>query len=410
MFIEEKLIKYAHLLVKVGLNIQPGDNLMLRLDEHSLPLAREVARQAHQLGAHTIHPVFSDDQLTLARYQLAPEAAFDSLPDFFATFTEAAYQHNYHLLTLYAPNPELLREVAPGRISRWQKVTALAGERTMPYVMENRVKWCVAAVPSPAWAQSVFPDLPEEEAMQALWQSIFAATRVDQRDPVAAWQRHEEALTAHQNYLNEQAFEKLLFTGPGTNLEVYLPQGHRWLGGSSLLEGRGDAFMPNIPTEEVFTMPHAYKVNGTLKSTKPLSARGRIIDGMTFEFKDGQVVSFDASQGKDILQDMLDTDAGARRLGEVALVGDDSPISNTGLLFKNTLFDENASCHFALGNAYGENHERGNDLTEEEKRQVGMNKSLIHVDFMVGGPQLSVLGIKKDGALVTLMEKGNWTV
>ena len=168
--------------------------------------------------------------------------------------------------------------------------------------------------------------------------------------------------------------------------------------------------MPNIPTEEVFSMPHAYRVNGTLKSTKPLSTRGRILDGMTFVFEDGRVTDFDAVQGKDILQDMLDTDEGARRLGEVALVGDDSPISNTGILFKNTLFDENASCHFALGSAYGENHERGNDLTDEEKREVGMNKSLIHVDFMVGGPELSVVGVKQDGTRVPLLEKGNWVV
>ncbi len=410
MSLEHNLKKYAALILKVGLNIQPGDNLMLRINEHGLPLAREIAQQAYQLGVHNIHPVFADDSMTLSKMMLAPDAAFDSVPDFFADFSEAAYNHNYHVLNLHAPNPELLKDADPKRISRWQKAQSVASERLMPYTMGNRVKWCVVAVASPAWAASVFPDMQLPQAMDALWRNIFAATRADQEDPVAAWKQHEQALTSHQDFLNEQAFEKLLYTAPGTDLEVYLPAGHLWLGGSSQLVGRGDRFMPNIPTEEVFSMPHAYKVNGTLKATKPLSTRGRIIDGMTFVFKDGQVVDFDAAQGKDILQDILDTDEGARRLGEVALVGDDSPISNTGLLFKNTLFDENASCHFALGSAYTENHERGDDMTDEEKKQVGMNKSMTHVDFMVGGPELSVVGVKSDGTRVTILEKGNWVI
>lgn len=409
MDFRHNLTKYAALILKVGLNIQPGDNLLVRMDNCGLPLAQEIARQAYQMGAHNIHPVYADDEMTLARFVHAPEAAFDAYPDFFVDFSEAAYNHNYHVLNIHAPNPELLKDVAPGRISRWQKVTAVASERLMKYTMGNKVKWCVIAVPSPAWAQSVFPDKPQEDAIAALWDSIFAATRVDQADPVAAWEAHEAQLVAHEQFLNEQAFEKLLYTAPGTDLEVYLPEGHRWMGGSSVIP-RGDRFMPNIPTEEVFSMPHAYKVNGTLKSTKPLATRGRIIDGMTFVFKDGQVVDFDATQGRDILSDMLDTDEGARRLGEVALVGDDSPISNTGLLFKNTLFDENASCHFALGSAYSENHVRGGELTDEEKKQVGMNKSITHVDFMVGGPKLSVVGVKKDGTRVQILEKGNWVV
>lgn len=406
----DQLDKYAALLLEVGLNIQPGDNLLIRLNEHGLPLARAIARRAYGLGAHDIHPVFADEDMTLSRMLLAPDAAFDSLPGFFTAFTEAAYNHNYHVLNLAAPNPELLKDADPARISRWQKVLSRSSEPLMKYTMENRVKWCVAAVASPAWAASVFPDMVPEQAVDALWRSIFSATRADTPDPVAAWKAHEAALTAHQDYLNEQAFEKLLFSAPGTDLEVFMPEGHRWLGGSSRLVGRGERFMPNIPTEEVFSMPHAFKVNGTLKSTKPLSSRGRIIDGMTFVFQDGRVTDFDAARGKDILQDMLDTDDGARRLGEVALVGDDSPISNTGILFKNTLFDENASCHFALGSAYSENHARGSEMTDDEKREAGMNKSLIHVDFMVGGPELSVVGVKPDGTRVTLLEKGNWVV
>ena len=409
MTLNEQLTKYAQLILKVGINVQPGDNLILRLDEHGLPLAREISRQAYALGMHHIHLSFSDDQMTLARYQLAPDAAFDELPAFFADFNEAAYQHNFHLLALIAPNPELLKAADPARISRWQKVTGKANEHIMKYTMENRVKWSMAALPSPAWAMSVFPELSQEAAIQALWQKIFEATRVDQPDPVAAWQAHEQALRRREQYLNSQAFDKLLYTAPGTDLEVYLPQGHIWMGGSSQLK-RGDRFMPNIPTEEVFTLPHAGKVNGTLAATKPLSTRGRLIEGLRFTFKDGEVVDFDATEGKDIMADMLATDAGARRLGEVALVGDDSPISQTGLLFKNTLFDENAACHFALGKAYAECFAGATQMSKEAQQAAGINDSLIHVDFMIGGPELDVVGVKADGTQVPLLRKGNWVV
>lgn len=409
MNLQENLRKYAGLIIKVGLNIQPGDNLIIRLDENGLPLAREIASQAYALGAHNIHLAFLDDQINLARYTLAPDAAFDTRPDFFADFQEAAYRDNYHLLALNAPNPELLKSVNPGRIGRWEKTLGKANQRIMKYTMENRVKWCVVALPSPAWAASVYPGLSSEAAVAALWEKIFQATRVNLEDPVAAWHTHEQQLKRRECFLNEHAFEKLLYAAPGTDLEVYLPEGHVWMGGASEIP-RGDAFMPNIPTEEVFTMPHAWKVNGTLAATRPLATRGRLIEGIRFVFRDGEVVEFDASAGRDILKDMLDTDGGARRLGEVALVGDDSPISQTGLLFKNTLFDENASCHFALGKAYGECLAGGNDLDAAGQRAAGMNDSIIHVDFMVGGPLLSVTGVKKDGTRVPLLVKGNWVV
>ncbi|NLE68805.1 MAG: aminopeptidase [Clostridiales bacterium] len=409
MNLQENLKKYAGLILKVGLNIQPGDNLLLRFSVDGLALAREIARQAHALGVHTIYPVFSDDEMTLARFLNAPEAAFSEYPAFFVDFTEAAYKDNYHVLNLSSPNPELLKQVALGRISAWQKVTGKASERLMTYTMGNKVKWCVAALPSPAWAMSVFPGKTEEEAVSALWQKIFEATRVTEQDPVAAWQRHEAELKRHGDFLNDQAFQYLLFQAPGTDLTVYLPKGHVWMGGSSTVE-RGEAFMPNIPTEEIFSMPHAFKVEGTLAATKPLFTRGRMIEGIRFTFKDGLVVDFDATEGREILADMLDTDEGARRLGEVALVGDDSPISRTGLLFKNTLFDENAACHFALGQAYSECLMGADDMSPEEQQQAGMNKSLIHVDFMVGGPQLDVIGVKEDGSRVHLLKQGNWVV
>ncbi|HHT45131.1 MAG TPA: aminopeptidase [Fastidiosipila sp.] len=409
MDLSENLKKYADLILRVGLNVKPGDNILLRVTEDGLPLAREIARQAYGAGVHHIHSVFTDDAMTLARFTHAPDEAFESYPEFFVDFSEQAYLHGFHLVNLAAPNPELLKTVSPARIGAWQKVMALASEKLMPYVMENRVKWTMAALPTPAWAASVFPDLPLSDAMEKLWENIFHVVRVDQADPVAAWREHEENLKNHENRLNELAFEKLIYQGPGTDLEVYLPEGHIWLGGCSVSPS-GERFMPNIPTEEVFTMPHAYKVNGRLKATMPLATRGRIIEGMTFVFKDGAVIDYAASEGEDILQDILDTDEGARRLGEVALVAHDSPISQTGLLFKNTLFDENASCHFALGNAYAENHVRGALMDKEEKKRNGMNDSITHVDFMVGGPELNVTGVKKDGSKVKILVNGNWVI
>lgn len=403
------LSKYAALILKVGLNIQPGDNILLRLDQYGLPLAREIARQAYALGVHNIHPVFSDDALTLARFQLAPEEAFHEVPAFFADFTESAYLHNYHALSLAAPNPELLKEVNPVRISAFQKAASIAEEKVMKYVLENRIKWTIAALPSPAWAASVFPELSEEKAVSKLWENIFKVCRLDQEDPVAAWQAHDAQLRAHQEKLNQFSFEKLLYKAPGTDLVVYLPEGHRWMGGSCQSPG-GERFMPNIPTEEVFSMPHAYKVDGALAATMPLATRGRLIEGMKFTFKDGAVIDFSAEKGQDILKDLLDTDEGARRLGEVALVAYDSPISQTGLLFKYTLYDENASCHFALGSAYAESHIRGKDMSPEEKKQAGMNQSLTHVDFMVGGPHLDITGVTKDGREVPVLTQGSWAI
>lgn len=409
MDLQHNLRKYAELILKIGLNIQPGDKLFIRLGEPGLPLAREIASQAYALGAHNVHLALQDDAITLARYQLAPDAAFDSQPAFFADFQEAAYLDNYHFLALNSPNPELLKEADPARIARWEKVVSQANEHVMKYPMEHRIKWCVVALPNATWAQLVFPELDEQAAIDALWRNIFDATRVSLPDPVAAWQAHEANLKRREHFLNEQAFHKLLFVGPGTDLEVVLPAGHVWKGGASAIP-RGDSFMPNIPTEEIFTMPHAYQVNGTLAATMPLATRGRLIDGMRFTFKDGAVVDFDATEGRDILQGLLDSDEGARRLGEVALVGEDSPIKRTGLLFKNTLYDENASCHFAFGQAYGENLQGGNDMDAQQRKQAGMNASIVHVDFMVGGPQVDVTGVTKDGKQVPLLVKGNWVV
>jgi len=256
-------------------------------------------------------------------------------------------------------------------------------------------------------ANSVFPDLDNKTAMEKLWAKVFEATRVDQEDPVKAWQNHDKNLKKYRDFLNEKQFSKLLLKGPGTDLEVYLADEHFWMGGSKESQA-GDPFVANIPTEEVFTTPHALKVNGTLKATKPLSLNGKLVDNFGFTFKDGKVVDFYAEQGYDVLEKLMENDEGAKYLGEVALVQNDSPISNTEILFNNTLFDENASVHFALGRAYAYAMQNGSDLSEEELKAKGANFSLIHVDFMVGGPELNITAYEKDGTEVKLFRDGNW--
>ena len=409
MDLQKGIEKYAELILKVGLRLKQGDKLLVLVSEDTLPMVREVTKQAYQLGVTDVIYDFSDDAMTLARFQYGDEAALSYLPQFKMDFLEQAYKHNYHRLALVAPNPELLKSIDSKKIAQWQAMYAKAYQPVMRYVMENRVKWNVAAYPSTAWAKVVFPDLREEEAVAKLWETLFAITRVNTADPVVAWEQHITSLKKHQTILNDMQFEKLLYTAPGTDLEVYLPEGHVWMGGTAATT-KGEDFLPNIPTEEVFSMPHAYKVNGTLRATKPLAVRGKIVDGFSFTFKDGKIVSFDAKEGKDILDDLIHTDEGACRLGEVALVPDDSPISNTKLLFKNTLFDENASCHFAVGNAYSDNLKGSISLTDEQKQAAGMNSSMIHVDFMVGSTELSVVGVKKDGTRVPVLEKGNWAL
>lgn len=406
---EKQLRKYAQVILKVGLNIQPGDKIALDVSEEMIPLVRILAREAYKMGAFHVRMSFSDDEITLSRYEEAPQEALSYFPAFEVQATTQAFDDGYHRLALYAPNPELLKDVDPQKISLVQKTQAAAMKPVMDYVTQNRVKWCVASVPSKAWASSVFPELPEGEALERLWESVFEATRVQEEDPLQAWKDHDSKLKKYQTLLNDASFKKLIFKAPGTDLEVELVEGHAWLGGSGVTPA-GESFMANIPTEEIFTMPHAYRVNGRVMASMPLSTQGRLIENFWFELRDGKVVDFDASEGREILEEMLKIDEGASRFGEVALVSDDSPISNTGILFKNTLFDENASCHFALGSAYSENLPGSETFNAEKMREVGMNDSMIHVDFMVGGPELQVSGVKSDGAEVPILVDGNWAL
>lgn len=407
MELQRNLEKYAELIAKIGLNLKEGDNLQITFNIWGHELAMLVADKAYELGVGDVLLNFTDERHQLSFFEKAKDLTY--FPDFRARYMEELAENKYHRLVITAANPALLKNVDSDRITTAQKVRDLKTRKVMEYSMSNFIKWCIVAVPNPSWATSVFPTLDETEAMDKLWENIFMATRVDLEDPVAAWEEHDLQLKTHENYLNEAHFEKLLYKGPGTDLEVYLAKKHKWVGGSGYSKD-GDRFFANIPTEEVFTMPDRARVNGTLKATMPLAVMGKLVEDLSFVFKDGVITEFKAGAEQEVFETILDSDEGSRRLGEVALVAHNSPISNTGILFQNTLFDENASCHFAVGAAYPENIENGEKLTDEEKIKEGMNDSLIHYDFMVGGIDVTVTGVKADGTQVVLLADGEWQI
>ncbi len=405
--LEQNLEKYAELAVKVGINLKEKEGLLIMGNTETLPLARLIMKKAYEAGAKHVEFQLSDDEMSLIRYNHGKDYVFDNFPQWKVDSLEDMYKDNYHQLFINAPNPELLKDVHGDLVAKSQKSASQAMAPIMHYRMTGFTKWCIVAMPSEAWAKSVFPDLDSKTAIEKLWEKVFEATRVDQEDPVKAWEDHDKNLKKYRDFLNEKQFEKLVLKSPGTDLEVYLAEDHFWMGGSKESLA-GDPFVANIPTEEVFTTPHSKKVNGTLKATKPLSLNGKLVDNFGFTFKDGKVVDFYAEKGYDVLEKLMENDEGAKYLGEVALVQNDSPISNTGILFNNTLFDENASVHFALGRAYAYAMQNGSNLTEEELKAKGANFSLIHTDFMVGGPELNIIAYEKDGTETPLFKNGNW--
>ncbi len=404
---EHNIEKYARLAVNVGINLKEKEGLIITGNINTLPLARAIMKEAYDAGAKHVEFQLNDDEMTLIRYEHGKDFVFENFPQWKVDSLEAMYKDDYHHIFIISPNPELLKNVDGNIVAKSQKSSSQAMASVMKYRMTGITKWNIVAMPSIPWAKSVFPELDDKSAVEKLWEKVFAATRVDQDDPVKAWEIHDKNLKKYKNFLNEKQFEKLVLKGPGTDLEVYLAEGHFWMGGSKESQ-KGDSYVANMPTEEVFTTPHRLKVNGTLKATKTLAVNGKLVDNFGFVFKDGKVIDFYAEKGYDVLKKLMENDEGATYLGEVALVQDDSPISNTGILFNNTLFDENASVHFALGRSYTYAMRNGSNMTEEELMAKGANFSLIHEDFMVGGPELNITAYEKDGTVVELFKDGNW--
>ncbi|WP_269410601.1 aminopeptidase [Lentibacillus daqui] len=399
--------KYAELALKTGVNLQKDQALMINAPIEGADFTRIVVRKAYELDAKDVHVSWGDDALTKLYYENAPDEVIADYPEWKVKLHDTYAEDGAAVLEIRSTNPDLLKDIDPSRVAKASKAGAQALRNFQQYIMNDRITWSIISIPTGDWAQKIFPNKSKEDAIESLWDTIVKIVRVDNDNPIAAWEEHNAALITARKKLNKKNYQKLIYKAPGTDLEIALPKGHIWKGGSAISE-KGITFNPNMPTEEVFTLPHKYGVNGTVSSTKPLNYGGSLIDNFTLTFKDGKVVDFKAEQGEDTLKHLLDTDEGSRRLGEVALVPHESPVSQSGLIFYNTLFDENASCHIALGKAYPTNLEGGADMSEEELDQHGVNDSLNHVDFMIGSEKLDIDGVKEDGTTDAVFRHGTW--
>ncbi len=403
----DALNRLADVAVNVGLNLQPGQDLILTAPAEALPLVRAVAAAAYRAGAGVVTPILSDPGVTLARFEHGSDDSFDTAPAWLYAGMAEAYNTGAARMAIVGEDPMLLSEQDPDKVARAGKANSIAYKPALEKIANFAINWSIASYPTLDWAKRIFPDMADEDAVAALADAIFAASRVNTPDPVAAWADHNAALATRTKWLNAQRFSALHFTSPGTDLTVGLADGHEWHGGASEAQN-GVVCNPNIPTEEVFTTPHADRVNGTVRSTKPLSHQGSLIDEIEVRFENGVIVEARAAKGEAVLQKLLDTDEGARKLGEVALVPHSSPISQSGLLFYNTLYDENAACHIALGQCYSKCFLDGASLTPEQIADQGGNSSMIHVDWMIGGPDADIDGITADGTRVPVFRGGEW--
>lgn len=402
-----KLDKLAELAIKVGLRLEKGQDLVITAPMAALPLVRRITKHAYMAGAGLVTTFFSDEQMTLARFEYADDASFDKAPGWLYEGMAKAFENGTARLAISGDNPMLLAGEDPAKVARAGKANSMAYKPALEKIAGFDINWNIVSYPTVSWATLVFPQDDEKVAVKKLATAIFAASRVDQEDPIAAWAEHNANLAARAKWLNDQNFDALHYSGPGTDLTIGLADGHEWAGGQSKAKN-GITCNPNIPTEEVFTTPHAHKVDGTVRSTKPLSHQGTLIDNIEVTFKDGKIISAKASEGEDVLLNLLDTDEGARRIGEVALVPHSSPISQSGILFFNTLYDENAACHIALGQCYSKCFVGGDTITPEQVKEQGGNSSLIHVDWMIGSGEIDIDGITKDGNKVPVFRKGEW--
>ncbi len=402
-----KLDRLAEVAVKVGLRLQPGQDLMLTAPIAALPLVRRVVKHAYEAGARLVTPIFSDEEITLTRYRSASDASFDRGPGWLYEGMAKAFSENTARLAIVGDDPMLLSGQDPEKVARANKANSVAYQPALEKIAGFDINWNIVAYPGTSWAKQVFPNDEESVAVTRLAEAIFAASRVANDDPIAAWEAHNKALHSRTHWLNGQRFQALHYSGPGTDLTIGLADDHEWAGGGSTAKN-GITCNANIPTEEVFTTPHKLRVEGRVASTKPLSYQGTLIDEISVRFEAGRIVEARAARGETVLNKVLDTDEGARRLGEVALVPHSSPISKSGILYYNTLFDENASCHIALGQCYAKCFVNGDKLTPDEIAAKGGNKSLIHIDWMIGSDRIDIDGVRADGSRVPVFRKGEW--
>lgn len=405
--LEQNMQRYADIIIGVGLNLQSGQRLVIQAPIETAPLVRYVTARAYKVGARFVDVIYDDDQVTMARFQFAPRDSFEEDRVWLGSMLEEHGHSGNAYLKIKAEDPDLLKGQNSELIGRYWRTVLKNRKSFTDLISHNVLNWCVVGAPVAGWAAKVFPDLAPVDRENRLWQSIFEVCRLYRDDPVEAWRQHIQQLGARRDYLNQKLYTALKYSAPGTNLTVGLPQGHVWHSGSTISQG-GITFTANLPTEEVFTLPHKDRVDGVVTSSRPLSYATNLIEDFSLTFDAGRVVDFKARKGESILRKLIETDEGSHRLGEIALVPHSSPISQSGLMFYNTLFDENAASHLAVGMAYQFTLRGGEEMSMEEFQAAGGNHSVDHVDFMIGSGQLDVDGVCADGGVEPIMRRGEW--
>jgi len=410
---QELLSKYAEAIVKVGLHLRAGQRLVImNATSRGVPpaaraLVHEVTKAAYAAGARYVEAIWGDEEMLRLRLQNAPADSFDEYPSWIANGIMEFIKQGDALLSIYANNPDVYYGLDPERVGAMQNSHLNNYQEINISVSRNAINWCVVASGAPAWARKIFPDLPEAEAQEKLWQAIFETTRATEPDPVAAWQEHIRNLRKRADFLQAKKFSALHYKSENTDFTLGLPRGHKWISAQSMA-ANGVIFTANMPTEEIFTLPDRHRAEGTVSATFPLSYGGSLIEDFSVTFENGKIVKVNAKKNEALLQKLVNTDEGSTRLGEVALVPANSPIARRGHLFYNTLYDENASCHIAIGRAYRFTLTGGEELTDDEFNAAGGNTSLNHVDFMIGSPQMDIDGITENGSQEPVMRSGEW--
>ncbi len=404
---EKKLDQLAEVAIKVGLGLAAGQELVMTASLDAVPLVRRITEHAYRAGASLVTTLYTDDETALMRYRYAPDAAFDHAAKWLYDGMGAAFKSGAARLAITGANPMLLSNEDPDKVGRANRAVSKAYRPALELITRHEINWTIVACATPAWAKAMFPNDAPDVALEKLWDAIFYTSRLNNDDPVNEWKRHDAGLQKRAAMMNAKRFHSLKYRGPGIDFTLGLADDHVWMGGGTTA-GNGLYCIPNIPTEEVFSMPHKDRADGIVTASKPLSHQGTMIEGIQVRFEHGRIVDVKATRGQEVLEKLIDTDEGARRLGEVALVPHSSPIAQSGMIFLNTLFDENAASHIALGQAYSSTVKDGDKLSKEELAAKGANDSLIHVDWMIGSGKLDVDGIRQTGTAEPLMRQGEW--
>jgi len=403
----QALQKYADVTVRIGLNLQPGQRLLIGAGIFDYLFVRLITASAYEAGARYVEVLWDDEETTHIQLNNAPQDTLKEIPDWLPNAVLEFFGNGDAYLGIASKNPDAFADVDPERLSAYRTARLKKFEKVNDFIIRDAINWSVVSSPTKEWAMKVFPGFAEKESIEKLWEAIFQACRIDQPDPVTAWMQHVTSLKKRSAYLNAKRYSALHYKAPGTDLTVGLPERHCWLAAQIRAEN-GIECIANMPTEEVFTMPHRDRVNGTVSASRPLVIEGNVVKEFTLTFENGKIIAFTAKMGEDHLRNLIETDEGSRSIGEVALVPDSSPISQRGHLFYNTLFDENAASHIAIGRAYRFTMDGGNAMTEDEFQANGGNFSLTHNDFMIGSNQMDIDGLLEDGRREPVMRAGEW--